>query len=320
MTAKISAMKKIVLLITILISTVSTANVHKEVFVYETFGNVKVYLRTGFHYSDVEKIKIIGKLSEKLCSKLSHKDTIFVEYIQDYTDSYSKDIYKFENNINWGFNNGLRDNLKPDKIKPGISIRINANKINITHVLSLVEYAIINKEKLSEKLISQKVIDRWGDNEQELEFKIKSVSDELLNQIFAQKSQLIQELISHPTYVNEIELIGIQTYWMNDKFTFEYKFHDEPLAKLIEIGDYFYYLNLNDESLLVFINENKFYYATPHDENNDKLLKLNSSTYVPFNTLNMFKHKIVMYNNWNNPPNDFYILLTDQRKIISKFE
>ena len=179
----------------------------------------------------------------------------------------------------------------------------------------------MNKENLSEKLVPQKVIDRWGDNDQELEFTVMSISDELLNQIFTKKSPIIQELISYPTYVNEAELIGIQTYWMNDKFTFEYKFRDEPLEKLIEIEDYFYYLNIGGyQSLLIFINENKFYYLKPDDENNNKILEINSNTYIPFNTINMFRNKIVLYNNWNEPPNDFYVLLTEQRKIISKFE
>ena len=314
-------MKKYVLLIVILFSTLSNANLHKDISVYETFGNVNVYLRTGFQYSDVEKIKIIGKLSQKLCLKLSHKGKVFIEYIQDYTDLYSKDVYKFGNNTNWEFNNGLRSDFKPDKIKSGISIRIYANKINITNVLSLVEYAIINKENLSEKNVPQKIIDRWGDNDQELEFTIMSVSDELLNQIFTKKSTIIQELISYPTYVYEAELIGIQTYWMNDKFTFEYKFRDEPLEKLIEIDDYFYCLNNGGyTSRLIFINENKFYFIRPDDENNNKILEINSTGHIPFNAINMFRNKIVLYNNWNNPPNDFYILLTEQRKVISKFE
>lgn len=313
-------MKKTLLLILFLISTIGIARVHKDMVVYETYGNVKVFLRTGFHYSEVEKIKVIGKLSEKLSLKLSHNDTIFIEYIQDYTDLYSKDIYTFENNTNLSFNNGLRTNFKPDKIKPGISIRINANKINVVDVLCLVEYAIINHKNLSEKVINQKVIDRWGDNDQELEFNIKSVSDELLNQIFSQKSELVQELISERTYINKIELIGIETYWMNDKFTFEYKFRDAPIVKLIDVTDYYYYLELGYESLLIFINKNMFYYAKPNDESNTNLLELNSSSYVPFNTINMFKNKIVLYNNWNNPPNDFYILLTDKRIVVSKFE
>jgi hypothetical protein len=313
-------MKKTLLLILFLISTIGIASVHKDMEVYETYGNIKVFLRTGFHYSEVEKIKVIGKLSEKLSLKLSHKDTIFIEYIQDYTDIYSKDIYTFENNTNWSFNNGLRSDFKPKKIKPGISIRINANKIKIVDVLCLVEYAILNHKNLPEKLVNQKVIDRWGDNDQELEFKIKSVSDELLNQIFSQKSELVQELISERTYINKVELIGIETYWMNDKFTFEYKFHDEPIVKLIDVTDYYYYLELGYKSLLIFINENKFYYAKPDDESNNKLLELNSSSHIPFNTINMFINKIVLYNNSNKPPNDFYILLTDKRKVISKFE
>lgn len=312
-------MKIRTLFLTIFISTVSLAKAHKDVYVDETYGNVRVFLKTGFQYSDVEKIKIIGKLSEKLALRLSHKGAIFVEYIQDYTNMYDKDIYTFDNNVNWGFNNGLRNNFEPDEIKPGISIRINANKVNIIDVLSLVEYAIINKDNLSKILVSQKVTDRWGKNDVELEFKIKSIPNELLKQIFAQKSLLIQELISERTYVNEVDLIGVQTYWTNDKFTFEYKFREEPV-KLLEVEDYYYYLNFDYENLLVFIDSDKFYYAKPNDENNNILLEINSNTYVPFRAYTMLGNKIVLYNSWNKPPNDFYVLLKDQRKVIGKFE
>lgn len=196
---------------------------HKDIVVYETYGNVKVLLKTSFQYSEIDKIKIIGKLSEKLCSKLLYQDTLLVEYIHDCTNLYSKDVYKFDNDTNFEFLGGLRYESNLKKNKSGISIRINANKINIEDILNLVEYAIINREHLSEKLKYQKVIDRWGDYDQEMEFKIKSIPIELLDKIFTQESQIIQELISHKTYIVENENVGIDIYWMNNTFTFEYK-------------------------------------------------------------------------------------------------
>ncbi|MDI9309308.1 MAG: hypothetical protein QM535_03740 [Limnohabitans sp.] len=313
-------MKKTALLLLFLIAIVFKSNAHKDISVYEKYGNVKVYLRTGFNYSDIEKIKIIGKLSEKLCAKLTFKDTLFVEYIQDYVDNYSKDIYKFENNTNWSFRNGLDSISNSDSITSGISLRIIADKINISNVLSLVEYAITHQNDLSKKLMFQNVIDRWSYNEQEKEIKLKAIPDDLLAQIFTYKSVLLQEIISLPIYIKTEEFIGIQTYWKNDKFTFEYKFHDEPLEKLFEIEDYFYSINLNNESMLIFISQNQFYYIKPSDDNNSKLLEVKCTTYVPFTAYNIFRDKIVLYNGRNDPTEDFYILLKDKRKIISKFE
>lgn len=311
-------MKKTALLLLFLIAIIFKSNAHKDISVYENYGNVKVYLRTGFNYSDIEKIKIIGKLSEKLCAKLSFKDTLFVEYIQDYVDNYSNDIYKFENNSNWSFRNGLDTISNSDSITSGISLRIIADKINITNVLSLAEYAIIHKNDLSKKLMFQKVIDRWSYNEQAKEIKIKAIPDDLLTQIFSHKSALLQEIISQPIYIKTEEFIGIQSYWMNDKFTFEYKFHNKRLTKLLEIEEYFYCLNLDNQSLLIFINKTQFYYIRLGDKNNSKLLNIKCTTYAPFKVNEKIGNKIVLDNWRNDPPEDFYILLKDKRKVISK--
>ena len=314
-------MKKTALLLLFLIAIVFKSNAHKDISVYENYGNVKVYLRTGFNYSDIEKIKIMGKLSEKLCAKLTFKDTLFVEYIQDYVDEYSKDIYKFENNTDLSFIRGLErvsDYDSINSITQGISIRISADKINISNVLSLVEYAITHQNDLSKKLMFQKVIDLWNHNEQENEIKIKAIPDDLLTQIFTHKSALLQEIISQPTYMKKEELIGIQAYWMNDKFTFEYKFHNKRLTKLLEIEEYFYCLNLDNQSLLIFINKTQFYYIRLGDKNNSKLLNIKCTTYAPFKVNEKIGNKIVLDNWRNNPPEDFYILLKDKRKVISK--
>lgn len=72
--------------------------------------------------------------------------------------------------------------------------------------------------------------------------------------------------------------------------------------------------------MLIFISENEFYYTNPYDEKNNLLLEVKNDTYVPFGKIDYLKNKIVLFNNRNEPPNDFYILLTDKRKIISNFE
>lgn len=81
---------------------------HKDKMVQELYGNVKIYMRTGFDYSDIVKIKIIGQLSEKLSEQLQYEEPILIEYIQDYPNYYLDDLYILEyNNSNYKLITGI---------------------------------------------------------------------------------------------------------------------------------------------------------------------------------------------------------------------
>ncbi|WP_339889905.1 hypothetical protein [uncultured Flavobacterium sp.] len=147
---------KIQILILLLFSINSFA--HKDKVFFETYGNVKVYMRTGFDYSDIDKIKIIGKLSEKLSKNLNYKDTIFVEYIQDYTDYYSDDLYILEyNNSNFKLANGFKSQISSETNNSGLSVRIYADRIKILDILKYVEYLINNKEETNNYLTRKNI-------------------------------------------------------------------------------------------------------------------------------------------------------------------
>nr|WP_321226019.1 hypothetical protein [uncultured Psychroserpens sp.] len=126
---------------------------HKDKVINETYGNVKVYIRTGFDYLDIDKIKIVGQLSEKLSSRLKYKDTLLIEYIQDYTNNYSDDLYMLEyNNSNYKLFDGIKPEYEIESNNNGLSVRIYADRIRIIDILKLVEFSITNKEKTNSYL------------------------------------------------------------------------------------------------------------------------------------------------------------------------
>ncbi|NJM80549.1 MAG: hypothetical protein HC854_14745 [Flavobacterium sp.] len=140
-------MKSNLFIILIFFISITYCNAHKDKVIQETYGNVKIYLKTGFDYSEINKIMIIGKLSEKISNQLKYRDTIMIEYIHDYTKQYLDDLYMLEyNNSNNKLMFGIKSNYAIESNESGLAVRIYAKNINIVYILKLVEFIIINKE------------------------------------------------------------------------------------------------------------------------------------------------------------------------------
>jgi hypothetical protein len=60
--------------------TFGTTFAHKDFWKVADFGNVKVRVKTGFQYEEINKAFIIGQLAEKLSKDLNYADTIFLDF------------------------------------------------------------------------------------------------------------------------------------------------------------------------------------------------------------------------------------------------
>lgn len=308
---------KIQILILLLFSINSFA--HKDKVFFETYGNVKVYMRTGFDYSDIDKIKIIGKLSEKLSKNLNYKDTIFVEYIQDYTDYYSEDLYILEyNNSNFKLANGFKSQISSETNNSGLSVRIYADRIKILDILKYVEYLINNKEETNNYLTRKNIGYNHYEEQQYLEpINSEATDDKFLEKILSKESETVKNLINQKISVKTEEIYGIEIYWKNDKFMFEYKLFKEKQDFIFEIKDYYYCVSVNVNELLVFVDENSFYFINGEKEIKRKLNKIANGTNVPVRIVDL-DDKILIY--------DFYkrkninIFLKNKNKVITKFD
>lgn len=80
------------ILIFILFST-AKAFAHQDFWMTKTFGNVKVRIKTGFRYEEINKVWIIGELAQNLCNELKYKDTVFLDFNHAYTGYCSPDYF-----------------------------------------------------------------------------------------------------------------------------------------------------------------------------------------------------------------------------------
>ena len=293
---------------------------HKDKVIEETYGNVKVYMRTGFDYLDIDKIKIVGQLSEKLSNRLKYKDTIFIEYIQDYTNQYSDDLYILEyNNSNYKLLGGIKSEYTIDSNNNGLSVRMYVDRINIINTLKLIEFTINNKERTNSYL-KKKTIGYTVDEYQDLEDPLISLAtdDDLINNVISSESELIDNLKNEKILVNGQDPYGIEIYWVNNKFIFEYNhIWKEEQEFLFEIDDYYYHVYVNMNQVLIFIDNDNFYFLGGTDEKEKQLNKISNGSYAPIRVMT-FGNKLLIYNIWNR--NDLNIFLKDKNKVISKFE
>ena len=289
---------------------------HKDKVIGKTYGNVKIYMKTGFDYSDIDKIQIVGKLSEKLSERLHYKDTIFIEYIQDYTNIYGDDLYMLEfNNSNYKIIGGIKSEYTIKSNNSGLSVRIYADRINIVEILKLVEFTITNKEKTNSYLTKKEIgFNRY----KEQPLNSIATDDKIIDKIYSSESELIKELINERILVNEQDNYGIEIYWMNDKFIFEYNhIHSDKQEFVFELKDYFYHKYLNVNDILIFVNKNSFYYLDGTNDEKKELVKMDNTSYAPLIIMN-FGNKVLFHPFRNR--NQLSIFLKDKNKVISKFE
>ena len=307
-------MKLTISILFFLLSTFSFA--HKDKYIFETYGNVKTLIKTGFDYSEIDKIKIIGQLAEKLAKNLKYKDSIFIEYDHDYIDLYKDDLYMLEYNGSKLFSR-LMSNYNTNPDSTNLFIFINANNINIITTLKLVEFGIFNKEKVNEYLFEKK-IRYYDDNDKEIFKPLNPFATDkrLISQITSSQSKLITDVINERIIVSKQSTFGIEIYWQNDKFLFEYKnVSDKKNDAIFEIHDFYYCISPNQNDLLVFVNKNAFYFLDGSNQKEKKLNHIENGSHFPV-TVSEFNDKILIYDRRNS----FNVFLPKKNKTITKFE
>lgn len=288
---------------------------HRDKVIVMNYGNVKTLLKTGFDYSETYKMTIIGKLSNQLTTKLNFADTLLIEYVNDYTKAYDRDIYQFENNnISYKFS-GLGNSSQMHKNIKGVALRIYAKSIDVENILKLVEFSIINRHTLKSKLVSQNVVFKYAGPSDGIPFDL--IPDNLFKKITTGKSELIEEILRNRIEIYLQKQFGIEIFWENNKFIFEYKNLNDSKDILYEIKDFYYLKEVDMNTMLVFVDEQNFYYLEGGELTDEKLFQLDFKSYRPVDVTNKFAGKIIISSNGNN---GFNIFIKHDRKLITKIE
>ncbi len=130
---------------------------NEDFLIIHEFGNVKTRIVTSGETEEIEKVSIIGQLTEMLCKEYNYKRPVFIDFINfGGGDCKLSHFVSFENDLK------IDDHVESTFTiyKDALVIREEGRQFSISAILNLVEYAIKNADKIKS---GQSVIDRHNE-------------------------------------------------------------------------------------------------------------------------------------------------------------
>ena len=265
----------------ILILTFGTAFAHSDFWIIKDFGNVKVRIKTGFEYEEINKVFILGELTEKLASQLGYKDQIFLDFNHHYTGDCKPDYFISFNKGAIEYTWSGAEKQEPPLSKKSIVIRQVSRQFDAKSTLKLVEYAINN---LSEIKSNQKLIEY---NENYCQWRVQTIDTLKIKEIlYDPTSQKINSVIS--TKIERLEKefnSGITYYFQNSLFNVNFKDYNEQDTTLLSLNN-IYQISRPTNSYFAFIfdTDSTFYFVNSRKVVSKRHLIIDTyDFYRPFN-------------------------------------
>lgn len=296
---------------------------HQDFWKSKDYGNIKVRIKTGFDYEEINKSFIIGQLAEKLSKELNYLEPIFLDFNHHYTGNCEPDYFvsydKGSIQYTW------TDNREKAFLnKNAIVIRQVSRQFSASATLKLLEYAIQN---LSEIKSSQKEIEyiqnycQWRINSIDTTYVkniIKRDKTVLLNNILDNKIERPEENFKY----------GVSYYWHKDKYHIFTRDYNTADLDVIELENIYAFDRISKTSCVVFDSDTTFYYSNSYK--NQKISKRHEikntfGYYRPFKVADIGGEKlsIYFYNLEEGPRTLVYqsnkdLLIQDLDKLINK--
>jgi len=235
--------------------TCGSVYAHQDFWCTEDFGNVKVRIKTGFKYEEIQKVFLFGQLAKQLAQQLNYSEQIFLDFNHYYVGNCEPDYFisydKGEIQYNWHGANKGKDILK----EKSIVIRQVARQFDALTTLKLLEYAILNIRdiKSSQKEIEyEKNYCQWIINSIDTTF-IKAIlkepnSNQINNALSLKIERPYKDYISYYLQHNKYTVFFKGTFEKKDTtalITLDnvYQFHDNRNCLVFDTDTSFYYIN-----------------------------------------------------------------------------
>ena len=277
-------MKRLQLVIVfIIISSFKTKSdfVHQDFFIVENYGNITTRIKTGFQYEEIKKVEFIGKYAEKLCKRINFKKNILLDFDHFYVDYCEPDYFISKGKKTLSYLKGQeKDFLENNIDEEIIVIRQIGRKFNITNTLKLIEYAVVNDNKI----VEYQNLYNYQKNYSNL--KTYSIDTIKVNSIINTKAsnnilKVISDKITREE-TNKDKYVSIRYFSKNGKFVVNYYLNKKRKELILE--DVYDFKRVNSSEALIFDTDSSFYYVKPRLKNYPKklIIKNLKNYYRPF--------------------------------------
>lgn len=319
-------MKRHIYILTIILSlTFGTTFAHQDFWTSVDYGNVKVRVKTGFDYEEINKAFIIGQLAEKLSKDLNYTDPIFLDFKHHYTGDcnptyfISHDKGKIENT--WESASKEKDFLKSNSIV----LRQVSRQFDVIATLRLLEYSINN---ISSIKASQKKIEY---NQNYCQWKINSIDTTLIKEELQKtSSSLLNNIVkSRIERLDKDFKYGISYYWQDNKFHLFLRNYNKPDTTLASINNIYDIKKFGGSSAMVFDSDSSFFYLSQYNRpivSKRQVIKNTYDYYRPFKIENIGGDKLTIYFSYYTKEDGFQskertlIYLTEKDELIQDLD
>jgi len=242
------------LLLTLFLLSSSFVYAHQDFWRTKTFGKVKVRIKTGYNYEEINKAWIIGELVNKLRRQLKYNNTIFIDFEHYYIGDCLPDYFISYDDGSIKRTSGRGDTIYFLKSK-ALVIREVSRTFDPVAILKLVEYAITNLENIKQMQKPLKY------NKNYCQWLINSIDTSLTRQISLSKSssivnQTLKQKIDRPDTNDNCE---ISYFYQNNKYHIYFNEAKED-GILLMTDNIYQFQRVSFNEALVFNSDSTFYY------------------------------------------------------------
>lgn len=241
----------------LLISLLYTGGVyaHQDFWTYKTFGKVKVRIKTGFNYEEINKAWIIAELANELRKNLQYNDTIFLDFNHYYVGDCRPDYFIAYDK------GGIKDkwsDTPPFLNNNALVIREVSRKFNAAITLNLLEYAINNLSGIKQQ---QKPL------KYELNYcnwTINSIDTSLTRKVAIGKPSVkVSEILKRKVYrlaTQKQDNDGISYFFQNNKYYIFFNGYNIKDSVLLITDNIYQFTVLSFDKAIVFDTDYTFHY------------------------------------------------------------
>ncbi len=296
---------------------------HQDFWTTKDFGNVKVRIKTGFHYEEIKKVFLLGQLAQRFAKDLNYSEPIFLDFNHYYVGNCNPDYFvsydKGKISYSWSDANEEKDFLK-DK---AIVIRQVDRYFDARKTLKLLEYAILNVSTIK---VTQKQIEY---NENYCQWRINSIDTTFIKKLFEEPySEKITKALNLKIYRAEEDFkYGISYFLQENKYKIFTRIYDKNDTDLLAMNNIHAINKFDSSTAIVFDSDSSFYYLNQFKPPSKRHIINNiNKNYMPLKIENIGGNKVSIYfwyyskEDGNQPRERTLIYLVNQDKLIQDLE